>query len=253
MPLEIAQVPVLNDNYVYLAHNTDSGETAVIDPAVSQPVLAEAERRGWRITQILNTHWHPDHVGGNEEIAAAIEDGGGACRITGPAGEKEKIPGIDRAVSEGDEVKIGQHVGKVLDVGAHTAGHIAYHFAGAGEDGADVLFSGDTIFAMGCGKLFEGSAEDMHRALGKIAALPEDTRIYCAHEYTEANGRFALTAEPENEALHARQTEVVELRKRGVPTVPTTVRQELATNPFVRAGSAEELGRRRAAKDAFRG
>ena len=156
-------------------------------------------------------------------------------------------------MAEGDEVRIGGHVGQVLDVGAHTAGHIAYRFAGAGRDGEDVLFSGDTIFAMGCGKLFEGTPADMHRALGKIAALPEDTVIYCAHEYTEANGRFALTAEPGNEALRKRQAKVIEMRKRGEPTVPTTVAEELATNPFVRAGSAEELGRRRAAKDAFRG
>lgn len=246
--LEIARIPALSDNYIWLAHEPDSGETAVIDPAEAKPVLAEAERRGWRITQILNTHWHPDHVGGNEAIIAAVTDAGGSIKVTGPEGEKAKIPGIDRAVGEGDTVSIGSEEAKVFDVGAHTAGHIAYYFAGS-----EALFSGDTIFAMGCGKLFEGSPADMHRALEKIAALPQDTSIYCAHEYTEANGRFALTAEPENDALRARQDEVIEMRKRGEPTVPTTVAAELATNPFVRAGSAEELGRRRAAKDSFKG
>jgi hydroxyacylglutathione hydrolase len=241
--LQIARIPALSDNYIWLAHEADSGDTAVIDPAEAAPVLQEAERRGWTITQILNTHWHPDHVGGNEEIKAAT-----GCTITGPAGEREKIPGIDRAVSEGDRISIGSEEARVMDVGAHTAGHIAYYFGGS-----DALFSGDTIFAMGCGKLFEGEPDDMYRALGKIGALPEETRIYCAHEYTEANGRFALTAEPENEALQARQAEVVEMRRRGEPTVPTTIGAERATNPFLRAESAEELGRRRAAKDSFRG
>ena len=246
--LKIAQVPVLNDNYVYLAHDPDSGETAVIDPAVDAPVLARADELGWTITQILNTHWHPDHTGANEAIKAKT-----GCTVTGPAGEREKIPGIDRAVTEGDSVAIGANGARVIDVPGHTAGHNAYYFAGAGEDGNGILFCGDTLFAMGCGRLFEGTPEQMFDSLGKLAALPPETVAYCAHEYTEANGKFALVAEPENADIRARQDKVIAMRADGKPTVPTTIGQELATNPFIRAADAGELGARREAKDNFRG
>ncbi|MBB4631512.1 hydroxyacylglutathione hydrolase [Sphingosinicella soli] len=240
--LDVVRIPVLSDNYVWLAHDAASGETAVIDPAVAAPVLAEADARGWRITQILNTHWHPDHVGGNAEIKAAT-----GCRITGPVGEQAKITAIDRAVREGDTVRIGASEGRVIDVPGHTAGHIAFSFP---EDG--VLFCGDTLFAMGCGRLFEGTADEMFDSLGKLMALPDDTRVYCAHEYTESNGRFALTAEPGNAALAARQADVVAMRKRGEATVPSTIGLERATNPFARAADAAELAARRLAKDNFR-
>ncbi len=238
--LEIVRIPVLSDNYIWLAHDAASGETAVIDPAVAEPVLAEANARGWRITQILNTHWHPDHVGGNAEIKAAT-----GCTVTGPVGEAAKITGIDRAVSEGDTVAIGGAEGRVIDVPGHTAGHIAYSFDGA-------LFCGDTLFAMGCGRLFEGTAAQMFDSLGKLMALPDATRVYCAHEYTESNGRFAITAEPENAALAARQAEVVAMRARGEPTVPSTIGLERATNPFTRAADVDALAARRRAKDNFR-
>lgn len=239
--LEVVGVPVLTDNYVWLAHDRATGDTAVIDPAVAGPVLEAATSRGWKISQILNTHWHPDHVGGNAEIVAAT-----GARVTGPAAEAAKIPGIGRAVGEGDEVRIGAETGRVIDVRAHTAGHVAYAFEG-------VLFCGDTLFALGCGRLFEGTAADMHAALAKLMALPGQTRAYCAHEYTQSNARFALTVEPDNAALVARAAAIDALRARGEPTVPFSLAMEAATNPFVRAGSVEELARRRAAKDVFKG
>ena len=242
-PIEIVRVPVLSDNYVWLMHDADSDETVAIDPAVAAPVLAEAAARGWRIGQIWNTHWHGDHVGGNLEIKAAT-----GCRITGPAGEAGKIPGIDRAVGEGDAVAIGGHEGQVIEVPAHTAGHIAYHLAGDA-----VAFVGDTLFAMGCGRLFEGTPAQMWRNMERLADLPPETRVYCAHEYTQGNGRYALAAEPGNAAIAERMTRVDAARAAGEATVPTTIGEERATNPFMRAGSAEELARRRAAKDAFKG
>ncbi|WRH76677.1 MAG: hydroxyacylglutathione hydrolase [Sphingobium sp.] len=239
MPLEIVRIPVLSDNYVWLVHEPVSGETMAVDPAVAEPVLAEAQQRGWQITQIWNTHWHPDHTGGN----AAIREATG-CTITGPAAEAERIPTLDRLVSEGDTIALGSVTARVLDVPAHTAGHIAYHFA---EDRA--AFVGDTLFAMGCGRLFEGTAEQMFANMRKLEVLGDETRIYCAHEYTMSNGRFALTVEPENAALVSRMAEVTAMRERGEPTVPTTIALERATNPFMRASSVAELAERRAAKD----
>jgi hydroxyacylglutathione hydrolase len=240
--LDIARIPVLSDNYVWLVHEPASGETAVIDPAVAEPVLAEAEARGWRITQIWNTHWHPDHTGGNAAIKAAT-----GALVTGPAAEAERIPTLDRQVSEGDLVALGPVEAKVLEVPAHTAGHIAYHLPSE-----KAVFVGDTLFAMGCGRLFEGTAEQMHSNLQRLAALPPQTRAYCAHEYTLSNGRFAMTVEPGNAALAERMTEVEAARAAGEATVPTTIALELATNPFMRASSAAELAERRRAKDNFR-
>jgi hydroxyacylglutathione hydrolase len=226
-----------------MAHDPASGDTVVIDPAEAEPVLAEAARRGWTIGQIWNTHWHGDHTGGNAAVKAAT-----GCTITGPAAESARIPTLDRTVSEGDVVRIGEVAATVMEVPAHTAGHIAYHLAGEGA-----AFVGDTLFAMGCGRLFEGTAEQMWRNMQRLAAFPPETRIYCAHEYTQSNGRYAQIAEPDNDAIARRMAAVAAARSRGEPTVPTTIALERATNPFMRAGSAEELGRRRAAKDAFRG
>ena len=241
--LEIARIPVLSDNYVWLAHEPQSRETAVVDPAVAEPVLAEAERRGWRITQIWNTHWHPDHTGGNAAIKAAT-----GCFVTGPAAEAARIPSLDRKVREGDRVSLGTVEAAVLEVPAHTAGHIAYHLGSE-----DVIFVGDTLFAMGCGRLFEGSAEQMYANLSRLADLPPATLVYCAHEYTMSNGRFALTVEPDNDELGARMAQVEAARAAGEATVPTTIALERATNPFMRAASVEEFARRRVAKDNFRG
>ncbi|UAJ11232.1 hydroxyacylglutathione hydrolase [Polymorphobacter megasporae] len=238
--MEIVQIAVLNDNYVYLVHDGD--ETVVIDPAVAEPVLTAAEARGWTITQILNTHWHPDHTGGNLAIKAAT-----GCRITGPAGEAAKIPGIDRAVAEGDTVQVGSVTGRVIDVPGHTAGHNAYYFADAG-----VLFCGDTLFALGCGRLFEGTPAQMSVSLAKLMALPDDTLVYCAHEYTQSNARFAVTVEPANTALASRVIDIDAARAAGKPTVPSTIGLERATNPFTRARSVAEFATRRGAKDAFR-
>ncbi|HEX8450325.1 MAG TPA: hydroxyacylglutathione hydrolase [Allosphingosinicella sp.] len=240
--LEIARIPVLSDNYVWLAHEPGSGETAVIDPAVAEPVLAEAETRGWRITQIWNTHWHPDHTGGNAAIKAAT-----GALVTGPAAEAARIPTLDRQVGEGDRVGLGAVEAEVLEVPAHTAGHIAFHLPSE-----QVVFVGDTLFAMGCGRLFEGTAEQMHSNLQRLAALPPATRAYCAHEYTLSNARFAVTVEPGNQALSKRLAEVEAERAAGGATVPTTIALERATNPFMRASSALELAELRRAKDNFR-
>jgi hydroxyacylglutathione hydrolase len=241
--IEIVRIPVLSDNYVWLVHEPESGETTVIDPAVAEPVLAEAARRGWRIGQIWNTHWHPDHTGGNAAIKAATD-----CRITGPAAEAARIPTLDRQVREGDKVTLGRVEAEVIEVPAHTAGHIAYWLPGE-----ETAFVGDTLFAMGCGRLFEGTPAQMHDNLQRLSRLPEGTRVYCAHEYTLANARFAVTVEPENEALLARFAEVQAARAAGEATVPTTIALERATNPFMRAASAEELAARRQAKDSFTG
>jgi hydroxyacylglutathione hydrolase len=243
MTLEIVRIPVLSDNYVWLVHEPVSGDTMVVDPAVAQPVLAEAAERGWTITHIWNTHWHPDHTGGNAEIKAVT-----GCTITGPAAEVERIPTLDVQVKGGDQVRLGDCVADVMDVPAHTAGHIAYHFASE-----CAAFVGDTLFAMGCGRLFEGTAAQMFSNMQALAALPDETMVYCAHEYTQSNGRYALVAEPDNKALIARMADVDSARARGEATVPTTIGLERATNPFMRAVSAQQLAERRAAKDAFRG
>jgi len=241
--LQIVRIPALSDNYIWLVHDPDSSETMVVDPAEAAPVLAAADARGWRIGAIWNTHWHPDHTGGN----GAIKQAHGATVIA-PAAEAARIPTADRLVAEGDVVALGAHEAVVMEVPAHTAGHIAYHFA---DDAA--AFVGDTLFAMGCGRLFEGTADQMFANMQRFAALPDETVIYCAHEYTQSNGRFALVAEPDNDAIRYRMAKVDAARAAGEPTVPTTIGAERATNPFLRAESAEKLAELRAAKDGFSG
>ena len=225
--LTIIQIPVLTDNYIYLIHDPVSGETAVIDPALAQPVLDVLDKKGWRLTYILNTHHHWDHVGGNLELKQKT-----GCKIIAAQSDLERIPGIDIGVSKEDVISLGSHTARVVSTPGHTSGHIVYYFA---EDGA--LFCGDTLFVMGCGRLFEGTPEQMWNSLLKLKALPPSTRIYCAHEYTQANGRFALSVDPDNPHLQQKMLGVQQLRAENQPTVPSTIEQEVATNPFFRADS----------------
>jgi hydroxyacylglutathione hydrolase len=242
MKLEIIAVPAFADNYLWLVHDADSGETAVVDPGDPVPVLAEAEHRGWTITKILNTHWHPDHTGGN----LAIKEATGA-EIWGPAGENGRVPGLDHALKDGDEVSIGRHRASVWEVPGHTIGHIAYIFR---DD--EVAFVGDTLFAMGCGRLFEGSPKQMFNSLSRLASLPDGTELYCAHEYTLANARFAAQAFPSDAAIAERLKSVEAARAANRPTVPTRVGAERATNPFLLARDVEHFAELREAKDNFR-
>jgi hydroxyacylglutathione hydrolase len=240
--LEIIGVPVLTDNYVWVMHDAASGETVVVDPAAAEPVLRATAARGWQISQIWNTHWHSDHVSGNAEIKAAT-----GCSIVAPDDSLHPIPDVDRTVGEGDGVNIGALEGQVLSTPGHTKVHVSYHVSKA-----SVLFTGDTLFALGCGRLFEGTADEMFANMRRISSLPPQTAVYCAHEYTQSNGRFAMTVEPDNARLAERMSVIQEARARGRPTVPTTIEAELATNPFMRAANLMEFTSRRLAKDNFR-
>lgn len=225
MTIEIHQFPCLSDNYGFLVRDQASGATATIDTPDAEAINAALGEKGWALTHILNTHWHPDHAGGNLALKEKW-----SCRIIGPKAEATKIPGLDEPVGEGDMAVLGESRALVHDTPGHTLGHIIYHFQ---DDGA--AFVGDTIFAMGCGRLFEGTPDQMWSSLAKITAMPADTKLYCAHEYTQANAAFALTVDPHNENLKSRAAEVERLRAEGTPTVPTTLSAELATNPFLRA------------------
>jgi hydroxyacylglutathione hydrolase len=225
--LEIVTLPVLTDNYIYLIHDPLSHETAVVDPALAQPVLNVLHDKNWKLTYILNTHHHSDHVGGNLQLKQIT-----GCKIIAAQADSARIPGFDQGVNEGDVISIGNHKAKVIATPGHTRAHIVYHFA---ED--NILFCGDTLFVMGCGRLFEGTAEQLWHSLQKLKALPKETLVYCTHEYTQSNGRFALTVEPDNQSLQRRMAEVNRLRSNNQPTVPTTIAEELETNPFFREDS----------------
>ncbi|OYW28797.1 MAG: hydroxyacylglutathione hydrolase [Caulobacter sp. 12-67-6] len=248
MSLTVHQFACLSDNYGFLVRDDATGKTATIDTPDAEAILAELDKKGWTLDLILNTHWHPDHAGGNAAIKAAT-----GATIIGPA-EVTRIAPLDREVGDGDVVELGETRFTVIDTGGHTLGHIAYH------DAADAIaFVGDTLFALGCGRLFEGTAEQMWDSLARLTALPDTTTVYCAHEYTASNARFALSVD-DDPALKARTDQIFAARERGEPTVPTSIGVEKATNPFLRAPRlrpnlepAMAFAEIRAAKDGFKG
>ncbi|HEY8014377.1 MAG TPA: hydroxyacylglutathione hydrolase [Dongiaceae bacterium] len=254
--MQIALVPLLTDNYGYLLHDPASGATAIVDPSEAGPVLAAAEARGWRLSHILNTHHHADHSGGNLGLKQAT-----AAVVVGPAPDRARIPGIDIALDEGGRFRLGDAEAEILFIPGHTKGHIAFHFRGE-----RALFCGDTLFSLGCGRMFEGTAPMMWASLDKLRRLPAETRVFCGHEYTAANARFAVSIDPDNQALRRREREIAELRAQNRPTIPSTMGEERTANPFLRADDpalaaavglpdappAEVFGEIRRRKDNFR-
>jgi hydroxyacylglutathione hydrolase len=223
--LAIELIPVLSDNYTYLVHEGDAGVTAVVDPPVVGPVLERLAARGWKLDWILSTHHHNDHTGGNLELKQKT-----GCRVAGAKKDEARIPGIDLRLGEGDRFSLGATQAQVLETPGHTSGHISFWF----PDGK-ALFCADTLFVLGCGRVSESTHAKMWESLCRLAALPEDTLVYCGHEYTQTNARFALTVDPDNKALQARAAEIDRQRAAGKPTVPSTLGEERKANPFLRA------------------
>lgn len=233
--------PCLSDNYGVLVHCPETGATASIDAPEAAAVDKALAGRGWKLTHILITHHHHDHVGGVEELKNKWN-----CEVIGNADEPHGLPGLTGTVTPGGTYDFAGHKAHIIATPGHTLGHITWHFA---DDG--VAFAGDTLFTLGCGRVFEGTMEQMWDSMRKLAALPPETVVYCGHEYTLSNGKFALTVEPDNQALKARMADIEKLRAEGKPTVPTTIAEELETNPFLRAGSAARFAEVRKAKDNF--
>ncbi|MFC7705335.1 hydroxyacylglutathione hydrolase [Plastorhodobacter daqingensis] len=243
MPLEVVTIPCLQDNYAYLAHDPATGDTAVIDVPEAGPIREVLTLRGWRLTDILVTHHHPDHIGGVEELRAAT-----GARVLGAAADAHRLPRLDHALSEGDIVRVGAEEGRVIDVSGHTNGHIAFHFPRS-----RVVFTADSLMAFGCGRLFEGTGPQMWASLRKLSALPPETLVCSGHEYTLSNAKFARTIEPDNQALISRCDAVEAARAQGRATVPTLLSDEIATNPFLRADQPSvkaALGMTHASDDA---
>lgn len=225
MNLQVCLIPAFSDNYIFLLRCQQTNITAVVDPGDAHPVLEWLQLRDWQLDFVLNTHHHSDHVGANLALKEQT-----ACKIIGAEKDKHRIPGIDQTLKQGDVIRIGQHQSKILEIPGHTSGHIAYWFA---ADNA--LFCGDTLFSLGCGRLFEGTAKQMWQSLLKIRQLPADTRIYCAHEYTQANAKFALHLEPANQQLLDVYASIQNKRTQDVATIPSTLGFECQFNPFLRA------------------
>ncbi|WP_363350938.1 hydroxyacylglutathione hydrolase [Methylocystis echinoides] len=230
MSIEVAQFICLNDNFGLLVHDARTGATATVDAPDGAAIAAEAERRGWPVTHLLITHHHLDHIEGAETLKKRFPQ----MKIVGAAADAHRLPPLDQAVSDGDEVAIGAARARVIATPGHTTGHVAYYFP---ED--EAVFVGDTLFSLGCGRVFEGTTDEMRLSLETLANLPRETLIYCGHEYTQANGRFALTVDPENPVLRDRVQRVAELRAAGKFTLPTTIALENATNPFLRVEDPE--------------
>ncbi|MEO9575102.1 MAG: hydroxyacylglutathione hydrolase [Tateyamaria sp.] len=225
MPLEIRTIPCLSDNYAYLAHDPDTGATAAIDIPEAAPIIAALAETGWTLSDVLITHHHYDHVDGLPDLLAAHP-----ARVIGATADAHRLPALDVAVNEGDTVSIGNQTGTVIDVSGHTINHVAFHFPDS-----HAVFTADSLMALGCGRVFEGTKPQMHASLQKLAALPGDTVVYSGHEYTAANAKFALTIDPDNPALISRVRDVTDKRANGTATVPSLLSEELATNPFLRA------------------
>lgn len=228
-PLEIELVPCLRDNYAYLLHDTHTGTVGVVDPSESVPVINALKRRNQNLTYILNTHHHYDHTGGNIELKAKY-----GAKVIGSIKDKDRIPGIDIALRDGEIWMFAGHQVLIMETPGHTTGHVSFYFPESA-----VIFTGDTLFSLSCGKLFEGTPEQMFTSLQKILTLPEETNVYCGHEYTESNSKFALSIEPNNKELQEYASLVAHLRSKKLPTIPTTLKLEKKCNPFLRSWSTE--------------
>jgi hydroxyacylglutathione hydrolase len=241
MTITASPVPILKDNYAWLLRDSGTGTTAIVDPADAQPIIEAIDKAGGRLDLILLTHHHADHTAGVDEVRERFK-----CKVVGAAADRHRLPKLDDAVNDGDTVRVGDALARVIETPGHTRGQINYFFS----DG-DILLSGDTLFSLGCGRLTEGTPQEMFDSLRKLAALPPDTLVCCGHEYTESNARFALAVDPDNKSLHDFVSKVEQLRAAGQPSVPSVLGDELKANPFLLAPDAASFASIRAKKDKF--